>query len=138
VEGDGWRIVRREVPHFQPYLDSFGYRIEAGGKVFAYTSDLNLALRGGAPAALRELVQDADILVHYLNAFAFEARKASGFAGPRFAGELARDARVKMLVTTHHGPWIDSDGTRERMIADVGAIYSGRIVWGEDLMSFEL
>jgi ribonuclease BN (tRNA processing enzyme) len=138
VEGDGWRIVRREVPHFQPYLDSFGYRIEAGGKVFAYTSDLNLALPGGAPAALHELVEGADLLVHYLNAFAFEARKGHGFAGPKFAAELARDAGVKTLVTSHHGPWIDSDGTRERMIADVGAIYSGRIVWGEDLMSFQI
>lgn len=138
VEFDGWRIMRREVPHFQPYLDSFGYRIEAHGKVFAYTSDLNLAIAGGAPPALRELVQGADLLVHYLNAFAFEARKASGFAGPRFAAELARDAGVRTLVTSHHGPWIDTDGTRERMIADIGAIYSGRIVWGEDLMSFTL
>ena len=136
VEGSGWRIVRREVPHFQPYLDSFGYRVEADGKVFAYTSDLNLTLPA-APPALRELVQDADVLVHYFNAFAFEARKGE-FAGPRFAGELARDANVKTLVTTHHGPWIDADGTRERMIADLGAIYSGRIVWGEDLMSFSL
>ena len=103
----------REVPHFQPYLDSFGYRVEADGKVFAYTSDLNLTLPA-APPALRELVQDADVLVHYFNAFAFEARKGE-FAGPRFAGELARDANVKTLVTTHHGPWIDADGTRERM-----------------------
>ena len=87
--------------------------------------------------ALRELVQDADVLVHYFNAFAFEARKGE-FAGPRFAGELARDANVKTLVTTHHGPWIDADGTRERMIADLGAIFSGRIVCGEDLMSFSL
>lgn len=138
VEGDGWRMLRCEVPHFQPYLDSFGYRVEAGGKVFVYTSDLNLALAGGAPPGLLELARGADVLVHYLNAFAFEAHKPEGFAGPRFAAALAREAGVETLVTTHHGPWIDSNGVRERIIAEIGALYPGRFVWGEDLMSFAL
>ena len=62
------------------------------GKIEAKLKELNLTLPA-APPALRELVQDADVLVHYFNAFAFEARKGE-FAGPRFAGELARDANV--------------------------------------------
>lgn len=135
VEGDGWRIVRCEVPHFQPHLDSFGYRVESGGKVFAYTSDVNLALPA-PPPALVELARGADLLVHYLNAFAFEEKQ--GFAGPRFAGTVARDAGVKKLVTSHHGPFIDSDGVRERVLAGIAAVYAGPVVWGEDLMQFEL
>jgi len=51
---------------------------------------------------------------------------------------LARDAGVKTLVTTHHGPAIDRDGVRERVIADLAALYKGRLIWGQDLMSFEL
>jgi len=138
VEFDGWRIARCEVPHFQPYLDSFAYRVDAGGKSFVYTSDVNLALPGGAPAALRELAASADLLVHYLNAFAFEARHPGGLAGPRFAAALARDAAVKTMVTTHHGPWIDSDGMPERLLAEIRETYPGAVVWGEDLMSFTL
>lgn len=134
----GWRISRCEVPHFQPWLDSFAYRVEAGGRAFVYTSDVNLALAGGAPAALRELARGADLLVHYLNVFAFEARHPGGFAGPRFAAALARDAGVKTLVTTHHGPWIDGEGRPERMLAEIRAGFAGEVVWGEDLMAFTL
>jgi ribonuclease BN (tRNA processing enzyme) len=137
VEGDGWRIVRREVPHFQPHLDSFGYRVEADGKVFSYSSDVNLAL-AAPPPALIELARDADLLVHYLNAFAFEEKQPGGFSGPKFVGMVARDARVKQLVTSHHGPYIDADGVRERVIAGIAAIYPGPVVWGEDLMTFDL
>jgi len=138
LEFGGWRILRCEVPHYQPFLDSFAYRVEAGGKSFVYTSDVNLALPGGAPPALLELARGADLLVHYLNAFAFEARHPGGLAGPRFAAQLARDAGVGMLVTTHHGPWIDSGGLPEKILAEISETYTGRTVWSEDLMSFDL
>jgi ribonuclease BN (tRNA processing enzyme) len=87
---------------------------------------------------LRELATGADLLVHYLNAFAFEARHPGGLAGPRFAAALARDAAVKTMVTTHHGPWIDSNGMPERLLAEIRETYAGQVVWGEDLMSFTL
>lgn len=134
VEFAGWRILRCEVPHFQPYLDSFAYRVEAGGRSFVYTSDVNLTLPD--VPALRELAKGADVLVHYLNAFAFEAEAPGGLAGPRFVARLARDAGVRTLVTTHHGPWIDTPEVRERVIAEIRAAYDGQVVWGEDLMSF--
>lgn len=137
VEFDGWRIVRCEVPHVQPYLESFAYCVEAGGKKFAYTSDVNLTLTD-IPPALRELVQGADLLVHYLNAFATEDRMPGGLAGPRFVARLARDAGIKTLVTTHHGSWIDTSEVRERVLAEIGGLYPGKVIWGEDLMSFEL
>lgn len=138
VELDGWRMRRCEVPHFQPYLESFAYRVEAGGKSFVYTSDVNLTLPEGAPPALRELVQGAGLLVHYLNAFAFEDKAPGGLAGPRFVGRLAQESAIGTLVTTHHGPWIDTPEVRERVLAELGEIYKGKTVWGEDLMSFDL
>jgi hypothetical protein len=42
------------------------------------------------------------------------------------------------LVTTHHGPWIDSNGMPERLLAEIRETYMGQVVWGEDLMSFTL
>lgn len=138
VDFGDWRIVRCEVPHFQPYLESFAYRVEAGGKVFVYTSDVNLTLPDGAPPALRELAQGADLLVHYLNAFAFEDKAPGGLAGPKFVAGLARDSGIKTLVTTHHGPWIDTSEVRERVLREIAEVYAGQVIWGEDLMSFEL
>jgi hypothetical protein len=45
-------------------------------------------------------------------------------------------ARVKVLVTTHHGPAMDKPGVRERAMTDIATTFSGRAVWGEDLLSF--
>lgn len=138
VRGDGWTLEAFEVIHHQPFLDSLGYRVSAGGKVFAYTSDVKLNGRQGPIKTLYALARDADILVHYLNGFDFEAPEPGVMTRQQVAAVLARDAGVKTLVTTHHGPQIDRDGTRERVIADIAEIFKGRLIWGQDLMRFEL
>lgn len=133
VEGAAWRLTVANVPHQQPYLVSYGIRVEGEGGVLAYTSDITLPPERGPAKPLYALAQGADVLVHYLNSFSFVAGKASPQA---VVATLARDCGVKTLITTHHGPGIDRDGVRERVIADIGAIYRGRIVWGQDLMRF--
>ena len=47
---------------------------------------------------------------------------------------VAQQAGVKTLVLTHMLEQIDQPGMRERIIREVGAIYDGTIIWGEDLM----
>ena len=138
IEGDGWRLEAKEVIHHQPFLESLGFRITCGGKVFTYTSDVKLNGKQGPVRSLYPLAQDADLLVHYLNGFDFEQPGQGVLTRQQVAATLARDARVKTLVTTHHGPAIDRDGVRERVIADIAEIYKGRLIWGQDLMTFEL
>jgi ribonuclease BN (tRNA processing enzyme) len=138
ITGEGWTIEALEVLHHQPYLDSLGFRVTAGGKVFAYTSDVRLSGKHGPVKSLYALAKDADLLVHYLNGFDFELSEPGALTRQQVAATLARDAGVKTLVTTHHGPAIDRDGVRERVIADLAAIYKGKLIWGQDLMSFEL
>lgn len=138
VEGSEWRIEAFEVAHHQPYLESLGYRVTHNGKVFAYTSDVRLSGRDGPVKSLYALAKDADVLVHYLNGFDFDRAETGVLSKQQVVAVLARDAGVKTLVTTHHGPTIDRDGVRERVIADIGEIFRGKLVWGEDLMTFEL
>lgn len=138
VEGDGWKLEALEVIHHQPYLDSLGFRVTANGKVFAYTSDVKLSGAQGPVKPLYALAKDADVLVHYLNGFDFDRADTGVMSKQQVVATLARDAGVKTLVTTHHGPAIDRDGVRERVIADICGIYKGRLIWGQDLMTFEL
>lgn len=139
VEGDGWSVQAIRVIHHQPFLDSLGYRFTSSdGKVFAYTSDVKLSGVQGPIKPLYALAKDADLLVHYLNGFDFDLPGKSVMSRQQVAAVLARDAGAKTLVTTHHGPSIDKDGVRERVIADIAAIYPGRLIWGQDLMEFEL
>ena len=92
----------------------------------------------GPVKSLYALAKDADILVHYLNGFDHEVVKPGAVSKQHVVATLARDAHVKTLITTHHGPSIDKDGTREQVIADIREIYKGKLIWGQDLMSFEL
>ncbi len=133
-----WTLEALEVLHHQPYLESLGFRVTSSNKVFAYTSDVKLSGRDGPVKALYSLAKDADLLVHYLNGFDFDMAAPGLLTRQQVAATLARDAGVKTLVTTHHGPAIDRDGVRERVIADLAEIYKGRLIWGQDLMTFEL
>ena len=52
----------------------------------------------------------------------------------RAVAELARDAGVRTLVASHFPIETDVDGIRERTIADMGEIFTGTLIWGEDGM----
>lgn len=137
VEGDGWTLRIANVPHHQPYLVCYGVRLESEDGIFAYSSDISLPPEQGPAKPLYGLAQDADVMVHYLNAFSFDI-DGKGPSKQQVVGQLAQAASVKTLVTSHHGPAIDRDGVRERVIADIAAVYSGKLVWGEDLMVFKI
>jgi len=139
LTGDTWRMTLANVPHHQPYLISYGVRFETDDAIFAYSSDITLPADKAPARPLYALADKADLLVHYLNSFdSPHEQKIGGRTAALAVGELARDAGVKTLVTSHHGPAIDRDGVRECVIADICAVYSGRVIWGEDLMAFEL
>lgn len=142
IEGDTWKISLANVPHHQPYLISFGMRIEADGGILAYSSDITCDPEKGAPKGLYQVGKDADYMIHYVNVFGVPLA-ASADEAPRpvfhkVIAEMARDSNVKALITSHHGPHLGRDGVRERIIADIGAIYPGQIIWGQDLMSFDI
>lgn len=52
--------------------------------------------------------------------------------------ELAARQNVKTLVATHFTPQMEPPGVREKCIAEMARTYSGRIIWGEDLMELTL
>ena len=135
VEGDGWRLTLANVPHVQPYLVCYGYRFEAADGVFTYSGD-------GAPCkAMGELARDTDVLVHVCSRAAgvdADAAQPAGGAGHKKLAQLAQDAGVKTLVTSHLQPSIDREGLKERLTADMEEIYEGRLIWGEDLMEIAI
>ncbi len=50
----------------------------------------------------------------------------------------AADAGVKKVILTHFRPHMDADGIHDRMIGEMAGIYSGEVVIGEDLMTFDI
>lgn len=167
VVGDGWRLTAREIPHHQPLLTCFGFRLEADSKVFTFSGDLihpfDLDDEGqpvyrlhGDPSLhdhykpLISLMRDSDLHVQYLhlpNAASLVGepkllpKRLEGNVADEMHTLIAKFAEengVKKMVTTHINPLLDRPEIRERVVAEMARIYTRSLVWGEDLMEFEI
>jgi ribonuclease BN (tRNA processing enzyme) len=101
--------------HVNHPVETFGFRIEHGGRALAYSADT------GESAALTGLARGADLLL-------CEASFAAGPANPpdlhltgRQAGEHAARAGAGELVLTHLVPWND----QVRMLAEAAGAFGG-------------
>lgn len=131
IEGDGWTVRVVSVPHGQPLLESFGFRLDAGGNSFAYSGD------AGKSNAFIRLIEGVDVLVHMcyqISGTAPNPAWETGAAGHREVAEVAAEAGVRTLVISHVSNQMDLPGVRERLLAEMAGIFTGNIVWGEDGM----
>jgi ribonuclease Z len=139
---DNARISAVRVEH-PPVKPAFGYVFEAAGKKLVLSGDTR------PYDALIKAARDADVLVHEV--FAHSQDDQSHVGGTRTSetmsavasyhtttdevGRIARDAKVKCLVLSHIVP---PDADERELITTVRRHYSGPVVVGEDLMTFDL
>jgi phosphoribosyl 1,2-cyclic phosphodiesterase len=107
ITRDGFSVKARALSHPQ---GSLGYRIEAGGKVFCFATDVEHFAEGIDPALL-ELAKGADLFVYdaqYTNdeyeGRVGPSRKGWGHSTYGAAAEIAKAAGVKALGLFHHDP----------------------------------
>ncbi|MGI8745770.1 MAG: MBL fold metallo-hydrolase [Bryobacteraceae bacterium] len=96
--------------------EAFGYRIESGGAVIVFASDLE----HGDPKldlTLRQYAEGADILVFdaQYTPDEYELRRGWGHSTWLEATRVARDSKVKQLVLFHHDPSHD-DRTLDNIV----------------------
>ncbi len=135
VETDHWKVTAREVLHQPGFIDAFGFRLETDAGTLAYSGDT------GPCDGIRDLAQDADILIHmcyFVSGSFTPARGPLTASGHMECARLAADAGVRTLVTTHLPPSLDAPGVKGRCLGEMAEVYDGRIVWGEDLMTLTL
>lgn len=136
VEGNGWTVRVGPARHVQPHLDCQAYRLTAGGAAVVYSGD-----NGGVHAPFIEFAAGCDVLIHmnhFLSGTELNAEYRHMTASHLDVAETARRAGAGMLVLTHLLPQLDRPGVKERMVAEMAAVYDGPIVIGEDLMAVPL
>ena len=129
-EGE-WRVEVTNVPHAQPHLECFGFRLDASEGSFAYSGD------AGYSEGFARFIRGCDVLVHmchYLSGTEPGPEWAKGAAGHLEAARVAQEADVKTLVLSHIPNQMDLPGIRERVIKEVSRVFDGNVFWGEDLM----
>lgn len=139
---NGLKVLAFPVEHVNPRtgyrIETYGFRIEYQGKTLVISSDTRPTRR------VVDQAKGADLLLHELivaDANLYEASPAvrgvvSGHTSPSEAARIFRDAGPKMAAFTHVIRLGQDPPTDEEILAEVHAIYDGRVTIGEDLMTF--
>lgn len=155
---EGIRVTAYAVDHIPREISPcFGFRIEAEGKVIAFSGDT-------APCeGARALVEGADLLIHectFPEAFIEHRRKTGvgtfSHTSPTELGRIAAEAGVKSLVATHFGHFdslspvlrraagkhlpVDLMGPHQldAVARDIRRAYTGELRLAQDLMRIDL
>ena len=131
IDFGGFSVSVRSVLHAQPDLECFGYRLDAGGRGFAYSGD------AGPCKSMEELAAGCDVLVHmchFISGTELSTEWRERNMGHLDLARLGAAARVRNLVVSHVTEQMDVPGVRERIIRDMSEIYRGNLFFGEDLM----
>jgi len=135
LEENGFSVRAGDTVHAQPFLESVAYRIDSAEGSIVFTGDTEPV------DSVVELARGADMLVCMCwdTDAAMESDGLSrGMTGTPSAGLLAAQAGVRTLVLTHIGPHLDSPVVREEALRDAAAVFDGRIVFGEELMTLDV
>jgi ribonuclease BN (tRNA processing enzyme) len=131
IEGNDWRIRAVAVSHVQPYLACYGYIVQSKEGSLAYSGD------AGRSDGFIQLAEGCDVMIHMCHQISGTEPGPEwlrGAAGHMEVAEIGRDAKVRNLVLTHIPDQMDAPGIRERLIREMGRVFTGNIFWGEDLM----
>ncbi len=103
--------------HMNHPVETFGFRLEHGGRAIAYSADT------GATEELVSLASGADVLLCEASFTDLPGLPANLHLTAREAGEHAASAGVGALVLTHLVPWNERDVTQ----AEAAASFSGQL-----------
>jgi ribonuclease Z len=145
-DGGAWQVFAEPVVHGYglAYPEAFrrrwvclGYRVEAEGKVVAFSGDC-VECDG-----LERVAREADVLVQCcymarveLTTPYFVRLARETIACGDSVGRIAREARVKKLVLTHFRR--ASDAVIQSIAGDVARDYNGPVVLGSDLLEITI
>ncbi|MBM3357370.1 MAG: MBL fold metallo-hydrolase [Betaproteobacteria bacterium] len=136
VHGPDWTLTVGAASHVQPYLDCYGFRLDADEGSICYSGD-----SGGVAPGIVELARGCDVLIHMNHYFSgTEPTEIYRLVCGNHidTAKVAQKAGVKTLVLTHMLEQIDQPGVREQIIREIGRIYEGPVIWGEDLMEIPI
>jgi len=131
-----WRVTAAIAEHAQPWLDCLAYRVDSEEGSVIFTGDTR------ACESVVDLARGADVMLCMCWGDSDEmdatGEGESSMCGTRGAAEMAQEAGVKRLVLVHTGPSLCEHGAMEKGIGDVKRVYDGELIFGEELMAFDL
>ena len=134
-QGKDWTVTASRAEHVQPWLDSLAYRLDSNQGIIVVTGDTRPC------KSVLDLAKGADVLVCLCVAAQSDIAgtpEEDYMCGSTAAATMAQEAGVKKLVLVHQKHTLDEPGATERVIADIAKVYDGSIIWGNELMEFDV
>ncbi len=131
IEGRGWKLTAGHAAHVQPYLECLAFRIDSPDGSICYSGDSGLC------EPLVELARGCDVLIqmnHHYSGTEPSAAYRAACGNHEDNAVMAARAGVKTLVLTHILPDLDRPGVHDEITAKIQRVFSGKVIWGEDLM----
>ena len=135
-DGGSWQMTSALGSHMEPWLRLLVYRIDYdGGKSIVFAADT----KPYSPPV--QLAKGADVLVitcwdHQNVVDRDDVAKA--MSGTRDVAEIAAAAGVSRLVLTHFSEGFTELQSLEQARHDIGEIYGGEVIFGNELMVIDL
>lgn len=126
TKGGDWRLKAYEAIH-NPGSFPLAYRLESGGKSFAYSGDSTES------EGLRKALQGADLGVIEAG-WPEEVEPKTHLTGQR-TGKFAQEAGVKKLVLTHVAPYYLKNFDP---VSDAKKFFKGEVILAKDLLEIEV
>lgn len=141
-ENNGVKVVAFEVDHGDVIKPAYGYRIEYGGRAVVMSGDTRRnsnVLRYGTGADL--LIHEVAIVRPELASERYIRRIMAHHTTAYEAGQIFDQAKPRLAAFTHL-VFLASESvppaTLSDLVAEARRSYSGPLIVGEDLMSFEI
>lgn len=129
----GWTITVSPALHYQPWLPSLAYRVNTEGGDVVFTGDTYSWRHVG------DLAMGADVVVATCWDHQEVVDQVPGSVwGTLDVARFAQDAGVGKLVLSHSNHTFPEPKSRARALKEIAEIYSGEIVFGEELMCIEI
>ena len=77
-------------------------------------------------------------MCHFINGVVTDERLTNCCSGHLDAAATARDAGVKTLVLVHLTEQLETPGVQERVLHEVGEVFDGQVILGQDLLEVPL
>ena len=141
-EKNGVKVIAFEVDHGDVIKPCYGYRFEYGGRVAVFSSDTRynqnvIAYGAGADLLVHEVASARPELMNEL----YIQRIIAHHSTPREAGRVFAQTKPKLAAFTHIvllGSERIDPPTIHDIVAETRQTYSGPLIVGEDLMTFEI
>ena len=133
--GANWEVTAARAEHVQPWLDSLAYRLDSPEGSLVFTGDTEPC------QSVLDLARDADIMLCMCwddQETMDQNGEAPRQCGTTGAARMAQEAGVRELVLVHIGAHLAGHGIMEKGIGDVKAIYDGKLIFAEELMSIDV